>query len=95
MVGEVSPAGFVDYFWGADARQVFAALGQGFSLATALHAGSVDEAFDVLTRENGVPADQAARIDVVVYIRSVGDDWSRPKRRAVAAIAETDGIHAR
>lgn len=93
LVGEVSPAGFVDYFWDADVRQVFAALEQGFSLATALHAGSVNEAFEVLTRENGVPVDQAARIDLVVYIRSIGDDWSRPERRAVALIAETDGIH--
>lgn len=93
VVGEVSPAGFADYFWDADVRHVFAALGRGFSLATALHAGSVDEAFEVLTRENRVPADQAARIDVVIYIRSIGDDWSRPSRRVVAAIAETDGVH--
>lgn len=93
IVGEVSPAGFVDYFWDADVRQVFAALGRGFSLATALHAGGVKEAFEVLTRENGVPVDQAARIDLVVYIRSIGDDWSRPERRAVALIAETDGVH--
>ncbi|RJQ09665.1 MAG: hypothetical protein C4558_05980 [Dehalococcoidia bacterium] len=95
IAGEISPAGFVDYFWGADVRQVFAALERGFALATALHAGSVDEAFEVLTRENGVPANQAARIDMVVYIRSIGDDWSHPERRTVAAIAETDGIHAR
>lgn len=95
IVGEVSPAGFADYFWDADVRQVFAALDRGFSLATALHAGSVDEAFDVLTRENGVPAAQAARLDVVVYIRSLGDDWSNPKRRTVALITETDGVHPR
>lgn len=95
VLSEVSPAGFVDYFWDADVRQVFASLDRGFSLATALHAGSVDEAFDVLTRENGVPAAEAARIDVVVYIRSLGNDWSNPNRRAVAVIAETDGVHPR
>lgn len=93
VLSEVSPAGFVDYFWDADVRQVFDALGRGFSLSTALHAGSVNEAFEVLTRENGVPAAQAARIDVVVYIRSLGDDWAHPQRRVVAAIAETDGVH--
>ena len=42
-----------------------------------------------------MPAGQAARIDLVVYIRSIGDDWSRPNRRVVAAIAETDGVHPR
>lgn len=92
VLSEVSPAGFADYFWDADVRRVFAALERGFSLATALHAGSVNEAFDVLTRENGVPAEQAARLDVVVYIRSIGDDWSRPERRVVAVVAETDGV---
>lgn len=92
VVSEVSPAGFADYFWGADVRRVFAALDRGFSLATALHASGVDEAFEVLTRENGVPAEQAARIDLVAYIRSIGDDWSHPERRAVAAVAETVGV---
>ena len=93
IVGEVSPAGYPDYFWEADIRQVFAALDRGFSLATALHAGGVEEAFDVLTRENGVTAEQAARINVVVYLRMFGDDWNHPERRVVALIAETDGVH--
>lgn len=92
VLSEVSPAGFADYFWGADVRRVFAALDRGFSLATALHASGVDEAFEVLTRENGVPAEQAARIGLVAYIRSIGDDWSHPERRAVAAVAETIGV---
>lgn len=94
VVSEISPAGFEDYLWDADARRVFAAVDRGFSLVTALHAGSPDEAFEVLTRENGIPDRQAARIDIVVYIRSIGP-WSRPSRRVVAAIAETDGVHPR
>ncbi|TAJ18936.1 MAG: hypothetical protein EPO65_07895 [Dehalococcoidia bacterium] len=94
VVSEISPAGFEEYLWDDDARQVFAALDRGFSLVTALHAGSPDEAFEVLTRENGIPEVQAARIDIVVYIRSIGP-WSRPSRRVVAAIAETDGVHPR
>lgn len=93
VVSEISPAGFADYLWGADARAVFAALDRGFSLATALHASGVDEAFEVLTLGNGIPKEQAARIDLVVYIRSIGP-WSRPSRRVVEEIAETDGVHA-
>lgn len=94
VVSEVSTAPYADYLWGADARRVFAALERGFSLATALHAGGVDEAFEVLTHENGIPAEQAARLDVVVYVRSIGP-WSSPSRRVVAEVAETDGIHPR
>lgn len=95
IVGEVSPAGYANYFWDEDVRQVFASLDRGFSMATALHAGSVNEACDVLTRENGVPATEAARLDVVVYLRMLGDDWSNPTRRVAAAIAETDGVRPR
>jgi type IV secretory pathway ATPase VirB11/archaellum biosynthesis ATPase len=88
---EISPAGFEDYLWGADVRAVFAALPLGFSLVTALHAGSVEEAFEVITRQNGVPNELAARLDVVVYIRSIGP-WHCPARRVVAEIHEVHGV---
>lgn len=92
VVSEISPAGFEDYLWDADVRRVFAALGSGFSLATALHAGGVDQAFEVITRHNGVPDEQAARLDLVIYLRSIGP-WHRPTRRVVAEIHEVDGVH--
>lgn len=92
VLPEISPAGFPDYLWGADVRAVFAALAGGFSLATALHAAGVKEAFDVITRQNGVPDEQAARIEVVTYIRSIGP-WERPERRVVAAIYEVNGVN--
>lgn len=66
VVSEISTAPYADYLWGADTRHVFAAIGRGFSLATALHAGGVDEVFEVLTRDNGVPVEQAARINLLV-----------------------------
>lgn len=91
-LSEISPAGFDDYLWGYDAQYVFDALSRGFSLATALHAGSVDEAFEVITQHNGVPDEQAARIDLMVYIRSLGV-WHRPSRRVVAALYEIGGVH--
>ncbi len=94
VVSEISTAPYADYLWGADARRVFAALDREFSLATALHAGGVDEAFEVLTQDNGIPVEQAARIDLVVYVRSIGP-WSRPTRRVVSEVAETDGIDPR
>jgi len=93
VVAEVSPAGFADYLWGADTRRVFAALARGFSLATALHASGVEEAFEVITRQNGVPDDEAARLDLVVYIRSLGR-LSAPQRRVVAAIHEVNAVRS-
>jgi hypothetical protein len=91
MVSEISQAGFDDYLWGSDVREVFAALDRGFSLATALHASGPDEAFDIITRGNGVPDEQAARIDVMTYIRSIGP-WQSPSRRVVAGMYEINGV---
>ena len=90
VVSEISPAGFDDYLWGGDARRVFASLGTR-SLATALHAPGVEEAFEVLTMHNRIPEEQAARIELVAYIRSIGP-WSEPTRRVVAEIHEIDGF---
>ena len=59
-------------------RRVFAALERGFSLATALHAPGIDEAFEVICGQNGVPDADAGRLDLAVYIATVGDDWRAP-----------------
>jgi hypothetical protein len=92
VLSEISGAGFADYLWGDDVRQAFESLAAGgFSLATALHAGSVEEAFDVITRQNRVPDEHAARIDLMVYIRSIGH-WAQPVRRAVAGVYEVNGV---
>ncbi|MDA0269852.1 MAG: hypothetical protein O2798_00065 [Chloroflexi bacterium] len=88
FLSEISDAGFTDYFWGDEVQRVFAAL-DGFSLATALHAPGVDAAFEVICAWNGVPDEQAARIDVAVYIEVSG-----PMRRPVRRIAEVREIEA-
>jgi hypothetical protein len=92
VMSEISDVGFDDYLWGEDVRRVFATLAGGaFSLATALHAGGIDEAFKVICGDNGVPDEHAARIDLLVYIRSLGR-WDRPVRRAVEAVYEIQGV---
>ena len=89
-MSEVAPTGFDDYLWGGEVRTVFAAMERGFSLATALHAPGIEEAFEVI-RANGVPDEQAERIRLVGYIRSIGH-WSNPSRRVVEKLWEVDGI---
>jgi hypothetical protein len=91
-MAEISQAPMSNYLWGEHVRQVFAALGRGFSLVTALHATGVDEAFEVITTSNDVPDEQAGRIDLAVYIATVGDDWRAPERRAIAEVREIDHV---
>jgi hypothetical protein len=81
------------YIWGAPVRRVFARIGEGVALAAALHSGGVDEAIDIICRGNGVSDEQAARIAVVVYIRSLGTDWRQPTGRRVATVHEIVAIH--
>jgi hypothetical protein len=92
LMSEVSQAGFDDYLWGDEVVQVFAALRRGFSLATALHAGSPDEAFAVLGSWCGVPDADAAQIELMTYIRSIGP-WQRPTRRVVDSMYELGGVN--
>ena len=89
-MAEVSQAPMSNYLWGDPVRRVFAALERGFSLATALHAPGIDEAFEVICGQNGVPDADAGRLDLAVYIATVGDDWRAPERRAIAEVREID-----
>jgi hypothetical protein len=74
-------------------RRAFEATRDGaFSLAAALHAGGIEEAFDIVTRGNQVPDRDASRLELMVYIRTLGRDWRTPERRVVEAMYEVDGV---
>lgn len=73
------------YIWGDPVRRAFAA--RGCSLAVVLHADTVDEALGII-RENGVPDADLGRLDLLVHLRSLGDDWQTPTRRVVAHVHE-------
>ena len=91
-IPEVSPGAFAPgYIWGARVRRVFAAIGETVALAVALHAPDPDEAFAIIGRGCGVPDEDAAKISLTVYLRSLGD-WREPTRRVVAAVHEIAGV---
>lgn len=75
------------YVWGAPVRAAFAVIKDGTSLSTALHADSPRDALDVLA-QNRIPAEDLARLDAIVHIRSLGDDWRAPTRRVIAGVYE-------
>lgn len=82
------------YIWGAPVRRVFVHIGEKVALAAALHAPGADEALEIVCRGNGVPDEQAARIALVVYIRSLGTDWRRPTGRRIATVHEIVAVHS-
>ena len=80
------------YIWGAPVRRVFTRIDDDVALAAALHAPGADEAIEVVCRGNGVPDEQAARVALVVYIRSLGRDWRRPTGRRIATVHEIAAV---
>ncbi len=73
------------YIWGEPVRRAFAA--RGCALAVVLHADDVNEALAIV-RESGVPDPDLERLDLLVHLRSLGDDWQAPTRRVVAHVHE-------
>lgn len=78
------------YVWGPPVRAAFAEIANGTSLSTALHADSAEDAL-VILRRNRIAPDDLARLDLIVHIRSLGDDWQHPTRRVIADVQEFGG----
>ena len=91
-VPEVSRYAVTDgYVWGAPVRKAFAGIARGTALSTALHADAVEDALAIV-RQNKVPDEDLRRLDVIVHIRSLGEDWRTPTRRVVVGVHEMVGI---
>jgi hypothetical protein len=92
MVPEISRGAWsAGYVWGEPVRRAFNGITQGTALATALHAPDPDEAFAIICQGCGVPDAHAARISLVVYLRSLGA-WEHPTRRVVSTVHEIRGV---
>jgi flagellar protein FlaI len=70
------------YTWGAEARIAIRAVVIGYGLAATIHADSLDEVFDQLSRPPvSLGEDELSRLGIVLILRPVGDGL----RRVVAA----------
>ncbi len=87
VVGELSRAPVSHYIWGQPVRTYFETMRAGFSLATAMHAPTPEDAFALIGDDNGVPDGDASLIDFFVYIERMGNDHDDFWRR-VAAVYE-------
>lgn len=92
VVPEISRGAWsAGYVWGDPVRRAFNGITPGTALATALHAPDPDEAFSIICQGCGVPDAHAARISLVVYLRSLGE-WEHPTRRVVSTVHEIRGV---
>jgi hypothetical protein len=82
------------YTWGSHARRTFELMAEGYSLATTVHADSVDEVLAILQEELGVPPGLIAKLTFVVPLHLSYESASmRSARRRVSEVAflEPDG----
>ena len=91
VVSEFSRAPVSSYIWGPPVRKVFETMRAGYSLSTALHAPSVDDAYAAICRTNGVPDEDASRLTYMIYIERMGDDEDSFWRR-IAQVHEVDRV---
>jgi Flp pilus assembly CpaF family ATPase len=91
VVGEFSNAPVPRYIWGSPVRKVFETMRAGYSLSTALHAPTVEEAYAAISQGNDVADEDASKISYMVYIERMGDDLDSFWRR-VAEVHEVDRV---
>lgn len=94
VVPEIARMGRHGYIWGPPVRRVFQGVGDGVSLATAIHAPGMEDALGQITGDNGVPDEDAQKLGLVVYIRSLGDDAQHPDRRVIATVHEIESVRS-
>ena len=90
-IGEISDHNPVRYIWIEPVRALFDTLKTGYSLATTMHAESVEDVFHQICTVNEVIDSRAALIDYVVHIARFGEDRESYWRR-VDGIYEVRGV---
>jgi len=91
VVAEFSRGPMPGYIWGEPVRKVFETMTAGYSVQSCLHAPSVADAIDQVTRGNDVPDEQAAALKLVIYIEMFGRSYEDVRRR-VAEVFEVQDI---
>jgi len=75
------------YTWDGYARRAFELLAEGYSLATTVHANTVDEVLAILRDEIGVPPEQATRLTFIAPLHLGRDPEGGQLRRRVREVA--------
>jgi len=87
---EIGAGPYFAYLWGRDARDFFALTRAGYTIATNLHADTIEQCRDQLCRQNGVADDDFHRCNLCMFLSLSGRNWFEQRRR-IAAVYESDG----
>jgi len=91
LAHEIGDGLYYAYLWGDEARDFFALASCGHTIATNLHADTLEETRDQLCLGNGVAPEHLAAVALKVYLRVDHSDRLAFKRR-VSHVYESDGM---
>ena len=91
LAHEIGDGLYYAYLWDDEARDFFALAAHGHTIATNLHADTLEETYDQLCLENGVAPAHLAAVTLKVYLRVDRSDRLAFKRR-VSHVYESDGV---
>jgi hypothetical protein len=94
LAHEIGDGFYYAYLWGEEARDFFALAAHGHTIATNLHADTLEETRDQLCLENGVALEHLATVALKVYLRVDRSDRLAFRRR-VSHVYESDGMEDR
>lgn len=85
LAHEIGAGPYYAYIWGETARAFFAATQSGCSIASNLHADTLDQTYDQLCGLNGVNPAHLRAVTLKVFISITG------RTRRIASVYESDG----
>ncbi len=94
LAHEIGGGLYYAYLWGDEARDFFALTARGHTIATNLHADTLEETRDQLCLGNGVAPEHLTAVALKVYLRVDHSDRLAFKRR-VSHVYESDGAEDR
>ncbi len=94
LAHEIGDGLYYAYLWGDEARDFFALAARGHTIASNLHADTLEETYDQLCLENGVAPAHLAAVTLKIYLY-VEHAERRSLKRRVGHVYESDGTQDR
>jgi len=92
MAHEIGSGSYYGYIWSEDVKRYFSLIEPGRSIASNLHADTLEELLSVMNNLE-VPEKLIGRIDLIIFISVLGRSFMNVKRRVAAIYEAVDGKH--
>lgn len=94
MAHEIGSGYYYGYIWGRDVTRYFSLIEPGVSVASNLHADTMDELKDVLVGELGVTEELIGKVDLIMFIAMTrGRSFFDVARRVAMVYQSFNGRH--